>query len=292
MGELLLQARAEGMQPVLLHQADWLAMLLHGKCGHTDWSNALKLGFDPGTECYPAWLTSQVCLVTWSGPALAAGSCTLCAGVHVISVCTRLLHCSCDGVTCLRCPALTQDGGVPAEACEAIVLPYVTPRRTRVHASFLTAVTSLPCPGGVIRCAPCDVEKDLQRDTVSKIICRAPPSLSCKRCVQSGCTLQRIWRMCPLPVCGTAWAIVLTSIVCDRHLQLSCLSMCMSPEQWWEPSQALQLLEPGCQRTAWSVPAQQVCSWAFEAHCKGWKAGTMRVQGTLRQHACLKNMHC
>ena len=26
----------------------------------TDWNNSLKLGYDPGTETYPDWLTSQV----------------------------------------------------------------------------------------------------------------------------------------------------------------------------------------------------------------------------------------
>jgi len=26
----------------------------------TDWNNALKLGYDPGSEAYPEWLTSQV----------------------------------------------------------------------------------------------------------------------------------------------------------------------------------------------------------------------------------------
>ncbi len=41
-------------------QADWLAALLHGRYGVTDWNNALKLGYDPETESYPDWLTSQV----------------------------------------------------------------------------------------------------------------------------------------------------------------------------------------------------------------------------------------
>ncbi|MBF2096982.1 MAG: FGGY-family carbohydrate kinase [Gloeomargaritaceae cyanobacterium C42_A2020_066] len=40
----------------LLHQADWLAACLHGRPGWSDWHNALKLGYDPATETYPAWL--------------------------------------------------------------------------------------------------------------------------------------------------------------------------------------------------------------------------------------------
>ena len=40
----------------LLHQADWLAWLLHGKLGISDYHNALKLGYDVDNLCYPDWL--------------------------------------------------------------------------------------------------------------------------------------------------------------------------------------------------------------------------------------------
>ena len=39
-----------------LHQADWLCGRLLGRQGATDWNNALKLGFDPALETWPAWL--------------------------------------------------------------------------------------------------------------------------------------------------------------------------------------------------------------------------------------------
>ncbi|MGF1490212.1 MAG: FGGY-family carbohydrate kinase [Prochloraceae cyanobacterium] len=39
-----------------LHQADWLAFLLHGKLGISDYHNALKLGYDVRNLCYPDWL--------------------------------------------------------------------------------------------------------------------------------------------------------------------------------------------------------------------------------------------
>ncbi len=39
-----------------LHQADWLAFLLHGKLGFSDYHNALKLGFCPQQIDYPYWL--------------------------------------------------------------------------------------------------------------------------------------------------------------------------------------------------------------------------------------------
>ena len=40
----------------LLHQADWLGFLLHGKLGISDYHNALKLGYDVEKLQYPAWL--------------------------------------------------------------------------------------------------------------------------------------------------------------------------------------------------------------------------------------------
>jgi D-ribulokinase len=39
-----------------LHQADWLAFLLHGKLGISDYHNALKLGYDTSELKYPDWL--------------------------------------------------------------------------------------------------------------------------------------------------------------------------------------------------------------------------------------------
>jgi len=55
------QAARAGGQPRLLHQADWLAALLHGRGAASDWNNCLKLGYDPAAEAFPAWLASQVC---------------------------------------------------------------------------------------------------------------------------------------------------------------------------------------------------------------------------------------
>ncbi|MGA1474564.1 MAG: FGGY-family carbohydrate kinase [Prochlorothrix sp.] len=40
----------------LLHQADWLAFLLHGQLGVSDYHNALKLGYDVESLAYPDWL--------------------------------------------------------------------------------------------------------------------------------------------------------------------------------------------------------------------------------------------
>ena len=38
------------------HQADWLAALLHGEPGISDYHNCLKLGYDPASMAYPDWL--------------------------------------------------------------------------------------------------------------------------------------------------------------------------------------------------------------------------------------------
>jgi D-ribulokinase len=42
-----------------LHQADWLASLLHGQLGVSDYHNALKLGYDPVNLQYPDWLLDR-----------------------------------------------------------------------------------------------------------------------------------------------------------------------------------------------------------------------------------------
>ncbi|NJN48519.1 MAG: FGGY-family carbohydrate kinase, partial [Alkalinema sp. RL_2_19] len=54
---LWLQAQPEFAQAeYLLHQADWIAALLHGQWGVSDYHNALKLGYDVGELGYPDWL--------------------------------------------------------------------------------------------------------------------------------------------------------------------------------------------------------------------------------------------
>ncbi|MEG4022401.1 FGGY-family carbohydrate kinase [Microcoleus sp. S13C4] len=52
--------REETAPTFFLHQADWLAFLLHGKLGISDYHNALKLGFDVDTLCYPNWLVEGI----------------------------------------------------------------------------------------------------------------------------------------------------------------------------------------------------------------------------------------
>ncbi|MBD1903033.1 FGGY-family carbohydrate kinase [Trichocoleus sp. DQ-A3] len=55
--------QVQGSTPIIqnyyfLHQADWLAFLLHGKLGISDYQNCLKLGYDVENSCYPEWLVN------------------------------------------------------------------------------------------------------------------------------------------------------------------------------------------------------------------------------------------
>ena len=59
-----MQALARGLQPALCHHADWLATMLHGQPGTTDWNSCLKAGWDPALEAYPPWLQAQVAPLT------------------------------------------------------------------------------------------------------------------------------------------------------------------------------------------------------------------------------------
>lgn len=54
-----LPPQASTTEPIyVLHQADWLSFLLHGRLGVSDYHNALKLGYDVGELCYPRWFTT------------------------------------------------------------------------------------------------------------------------------------------------------------------------------------------------------------------------------------------
>ncbi|BAY51150.1 putative sugar kinase [Thermostichus vulcanus NIES-2134] len=57
---LWLQTHYATANVVFLHQADWLAFLLHGQLGISDWHNALKLGYDPAKEAYPDWFSHPI----------------------------------------------------------------------------------------------------------------------------------------------------------------------------------------------------------------------------------------
>lgn len=58
----------------LMHQADWLAYLLHGKAGISDYHNSLKLGYDPAQASYPSWLTGMQPIASLLPQVLAPGT--------------------------------------------------------------------------------------------------------------------------------------------------------------------------------------------------------------------------
>ena len=53
---LIQNSKLKTQNSYFLHQADWLAFLLHGQLGISDYHNALKLGYDVENLCYPKWL--------------------------------------------------------------------------------------------------------------------------------------------------------------------------------------------------------------------------------------------
>lgn len=53
---LIKHSNLDNQNYYFLHQADWLAFLLHGKLGISDYHNALKLGYDVENLSYPTWL--------------------------------------------------------------------------------------------------------------------------------------------------------------------------------------------------------------------------------------------
>ena len=59
-----------------LHQADWLAFLVHGQLGISDYHNALKLGYDVGELRYPNWFPDLPGLPTVLTPGTPVGTIT------------------------------------------------------------------------------------------------------------------------------------------------------------------------------------------------------------------------
>jgi len=57
-----------------LHQADWLAFLLHGHLGISDYHNALKLGYDVEQFCYPVWMEDAISSLSQLPLVLAPGT--------------------------------------------------------------------------------------------------------------------------------------------------------------------------------------------------------------------------
>jgi len=103
-----------------LHQADWLAFLLHGKLGISDYHNALKLGYDVENLCYPSWLENlpQRC---WLPKVLAPGtpvSEVTAAVAHSLSLPADCLVCT--GTTDSIAAFLASGASLPGEAVTSL----------------------------------------------------------------------------------------------------------------------------------------------------------------------------
>lgn len=113
----------------LLHQADWLAALLHGRWGYSDYHNALKLGYDPVALAYPAWLATSAyadllpevktpgmpigpLLPKWTG---FAADCLVCAGTT-------------DSIAAFAAAGATQPGEAVTSLGSTLVLKLLSDR--------------------------------------------------------------------------------------------------------------------------------------------------------------------
>jgi len=103
-----------------LHQADWLAFLLHGKLGISDYHNALKLGYDVEQFCYPSWLT-ELAIAPLLPQVLAPG--TVVATV-TLEIATRFNFprdcCVCAGTTDSIAAFLASGAMSPGEAVTSL----------------------------------------------------------------------------------------------------------------------------------------------------------------------------
>jgi D-ribulokinase len=106
-----------------LHQADWLAFLLHGQLGISDYHNSLKLGYDPAIEAYPEWFEHPILSplkpylprVVPPGAVIGAVSATIAAQLGLPLDCTI-----CAGTTDSIAAFLASSASQPGEAVTSL----------------------------------------------------------------------------------------------------------------------------------------------------------------------------
>jgi sugar (pentulose or hexulose) kinase len=103
-----------------MHQADWLAWLLHGRPGISDYHNALKLGYDVGELRYPDWLKTlplpfQLPYVVAPGTAIAPVQPDVAAQLGLKPSCQV-----CAGTTDSIAAFLASDAQVPGDAVTSL----------------------------------------------------------------------------------------------------------------------------------------------------------------------------
>ncbi|UZQ53261.1 FGGY-family carbohydrate kinase [Trichothermofontia sichuanensis B231] len=104
----------------LLHQADWLAFLLHGRLGISDTHNVLKLGYDVVNDRYPEWVlraTASLQLPQVVAPGTAIGPVCPAVAEHfqIASDCQI-----CAGTTDSVAAFLASGAAIPGEAVTSL----------------------------------------------------------------------------------------------------------------------------------------------------------------------------
>jgi D-ribulokinase len=114
------ETKASGASGYFLHQADWLAFLLHGRLGISDYHNALKLGYDVETLQYPNWLTAlslpfRLPEVVAPGTAIAPVCASIRTRLDLPTDCTV-----CAGTTDSIAAFLASGAAIPGEAVTSL----------------------------------------------------------------------------------------------------------------------------------------------------------------------------
>jgi sugar (pentulose or hexulose) kinase len=101
----------------LLHQADWLAFLLHGQLGISDYHNSLKLGYDVERLDYPEWMPFPDLLpqVVPPGRAISPIQTTVADRVGIPKTC-----CICAGTTDSIAAFLASQAHTPGDAVTSL----------------------------------------------------------------------------------------------------------------------------------------------------------------------------
>ncbi len=113
-----------------LHQADWLAFLLHGALGISDYHNSLKLGYDVEQLRYPDWMPLQDLLpqVRTPGSAIASVQPTIATQFDLPRECQ--LHAgTTDSIAAFMAAQATRSGEAVTSLGSTIVLKLLSETR-------------------------------------------------------------------------------------------------------------------------------------------------------------------
>jgi len=121
----------------LLHQADWLGYLLHGKLGISDYHNALKLGYDVDNLRYPDWLQNKSYSHLYPqvlAPGAAVGNVTLenCDRFNIPANCIVRAGTT-DSIAAFLASGASQPGEAVTSLGSTLVLKLLSP--TKITAS-------------------------------------------------------------------------------------------------------------------------------------------------------------